>query len=181
MTYYKLSKLNILLIGPFFIITLGCSDEPSNLSPGQNQQSLTQAPSDSNKPVLRKVIGQKTQNVLNLQEEVKNNPGEGHISDLKITAKDPITLQGNAYVTAIGKISVGQIDYAIKLFQAQEDRFPADYEEFMQRIIKDNNIELPQLPGYQEYAYDEQNHKLVVLEYPDRKEALKGQVRGEKP
>jgi len=98
---------------------------------------------------------------------------------MKIKAKDYITIQGNAYVASVGKIAIDQITYAIRLFQASEDRYPADYEEFMQRIIKDNNIALPMLPAYQEYAYDEEAHKLVVLEYPDRKEALKAQVRGE--
>jgi hypothetical protein len=27
------------------------------------------------------------------------------------------------------------------------------------------------LPFYQEYAYDAPNHKLVIMEYPDRTEA----------
>ena len=108
-----------------------------------------------------------------------DDPGEGQVSDLKIKAKDPITISGNAYVTAVGKISVDQIKHAVDLFQALEGRYPKDYDEFMERIIKENNIALPQLPGYQEYAYNEETHQLVVLEYPDRKEALRAAVRGE--
>ncbi len=84
-------------------------------------------------------------------------------------ARDPITLSGNAYVTSIGKISVDQMDYAVKLFQAENDRFPKDYQEFMDEIIKKNNIALPKLPFYQEYKYDEVNHKLLVIEYPEKK------------
>ncbi|AMV40817.1 hypothetical protein [Planctomyces sp. SH-PL62] len=87
----------------------------------------------------------------------------------KITAKDPITLQGNAYVTMIGQTSILQIQHAMNLYQAANDRFPKNYDEFMAEIIRANNIALPKLPHYQEYGYDEQQHKLVILEYPDRK------------
>ena len=41
----------------------------------------------------------------------------------------------------------------------------------MEKIIKANNIALPKLPFYQEYAYDAPNHKLVIIEYPDKKAA----------
>ena len=87
----------------------------------------------------------------------------------KITAKDYITLQGNAYVTIIGQSSILSIQHAMNLFQASNDRYPKDYDEFMAEIIRANNIALPKLPLYQEYGYDEAQHKLIILEYPDRK------------
>ena len=76
---------------------------------------------------------------------------------------------GNAYVTSIGRISIDQIKHAMDLYQATNDRLPKDYDEFMNEIIKANNIALPQLPYYQKYGYDENEHKLIVLEYPDLK------------
>ena len=87
----------------------------------------------------------------------------------KITAKDYITLQGNAYVTIIGQTSVLSIQKAMDLYKATNDRYPKDYNEFMAEIIQANNIALPKLPVYQEYGYDEAQHKLIILEYPDRK------------
>jgi hypothetical protein len=39
----------------------------------------------------------------------------------------------------------------------------------MAEVIKANNISLPKLPPYQEYTYDEKEHKLIILEYPVRK------------
>ena len=36
-------------------------------------------------------------------------------------------------------------------------------------IVKPHGISLPQLPPYQKYAYDENEHKLIILEYPDLK------------
>ncbi len=44
-----------------------------------------------------------------------------------------------------------------------------DFAEFNTEIIKANNLALPKLPEYQDYGYDEKEHKLIVLEYPDRK------------
>jgi hypothetical protein len=50
------------------------------------------------------------------------------------------------------------------LYHADNDRYPKDYDEFMAVIIKANGIALPQLPPYQKYGYDENEHKLVILE-----------------
>ena len=62
------------------------------------------------------------------------------------------------------------MQHAIDLYQAENDRYPKDHNEFMEVIIKANNIALPKLPYYQEYAYDDKEHKLIIMEYPDRKE-----------
>lgn len=176
-----LGKIGATLAGPLLVLASGCIDQPMNRGPAADAQAATPAPApaaDPDQPALRKVIGQTTQDVLNLQEEQAKHPGEGQVSDMKIKATDYVTLQGNAYVTTVGKIAIDQITYALRLFEATEGRYPNDYEEFMQRIIRENNIELPQLPASQEYAYDEQNHRLVVLEYPEREEALKAQIGG---
>lgn len=84
-------------------------------------------------------------------------------------AKDPITVTGNAYVSIIGRTSVLKIQQAVDLYHAANDRYPKDLDEFMTEIIKANNIALPVLPPYQDYGYDANEHKLIVLEYPDRK------------
>ena len=114
------------------------------------------------------IVGKRTQEIGNAEAEKKAG---GVVASQKITARDPITLSGNPYVTSIGKISIDQMDYAIRLFQAETGRFPKDYQEFMDEIIKKNNIALPKLPFYQEYGYDAPSHKLVIIEYPDRKKA----------
>ncbi len=69
----------------------------------------------------------------------------------------------------IGRTSILNIEHAVDLYHAANDRYPKDYDEFMTEIIKANNIALPQLPYYQKYGYDEKEHKLVILEYPDLK------------
>src|SRR5206468_9336468 len=114
------------------------------------------------------ILGKRTQDIRDAEAEKKAG---GVVTTPRITAKDPITLSGNAYVTAIGKTSIGNIEYALKLYQAETGEFPKTYEEFMEKIIKANNIALPKLPFYQEYGYDAPSHKLVIIEYPDRKKA----------
>ena len=89
----------------------------------------------------------------------------------KPIARDPITLAGNVYVSAIGQTSIDNIKHAMDLYQAETGAYPKDYPEFMEQIIKKNNIALPTLPYYQEYAYNAQDRKLIILEYPDKKAA----------
>jgi hypothetical protein len=95
--------------------------------------------------------------------------GGAQVATTKITAKDYITLQGNAYVTIIGRTSILKIKQAMDLYHAENDRYPKDYDEFMTVIIQANNIALPQLPPYQKFGYDEKEHKLIILEYQDIK------------
>jgi hypothetical protein len=112
------------------------------------------------------ILGQRTQDIRPSTPEASKGTV---VAESRITSRDPITLSGNAYVVAIGRTSMGNIKHAIDLYQAENGRYPANYDEFMTQIIKANNIALPVLPGYQEYFYDEQEHKLQVREYPDRK------------
>lgn len=121
----------------------------------------------------REVLGKRTQDIRDASVETKKAGAE--IKQPKIIAKDPITLQGNAYVSIIGQTSILNIKHAIDLYQAEHGEYPKTYQEFMDNIIKANNIALPTLPFYQEYGYDAPNHKLVILEYPERKEQFQDQ------
>jgi hypothetical protein len=113
------------------------------------------------------IVGKRTQEIKNAAAEIKKEGAT--VATTKITAKDPITLPGNAYVTMIGQTSILNMQHAIDLYHAENDRYPRNYDEFMNEIIKANNIALPQLPYYQKYGYDDKEHKLVILEYEDLK------------
>jgi hypothetical protein len=113
------------------------------------------------------IVGKRTQDIRDANVELKT--GGARVGSTKITAKEPITLPGNAYVTIIGRTSILNIQHAVDLYQAENGRYPKDYNEFMEEIIKKNNIALPKLPYYQEYSYDDKEHKLIILEYEDRK------------
>jgi hypothetical protein len=161
----------------FVLAAAGCEDEvrvvskrpetraldQTGIAVGVDQNPRGQAPANAPAKQSGAIVGQKTQEIRNAATELEK--GGAKLATTKITAKDYITLQGNAYVTAVGQLSVLSIQKAMDLYHAENDRYPKDYDEFMTVIIKANNISLPQLPPYQKYAYDEKEHKLVVLEY----------------
>jgi hypothetical protein len=114
------------------------------------------------------IVGKRTQDIRDAATELKT--GKAQVGSTRIVARDPFTLTGNAYVAIIGRTSMLNIQHAVDLYQAENGRYPKDYNEFMEVIIKANNIALPKLPYYQAYGYDEKEHKLIIMEYPDLKE-----------
>ena len=149
-------RLPVALVLAVLGLCLGCEEE-------RNVASKPKAPPAQDKFI----VGKRTQEIRNARPELEK--GGAKVATTKITAKDYITLQGNAYVTAIGQTSMLSIQHAMDLYHATNDRYPKDYDEFMDEIIKANQIALPQLPEYQKYGYDEKEHKLIILEYPEIK------------
>ena len=68
-----------------------------------------------------------------------------------------------SYFAAREKIAfMIQIPEAMKLFKALEGRAPKDHDEYMEKIIKANRIELPELPDGDRYWYDPETEELMV-------------------
>ena len=93
---------------------------------------------------------------------------DNQISDGKAKKSHPLNPLGslNQYGPALEKISTMHIQQAVNLFYAAEGRYPRDFAEFNERIVKPNNIQLPKLPGGAKYQYDVENHKLIVVKKP---------------
>lgn len=145
------------------LLLAGCEEPRNPRTLNAKNPAPTPAPPAEKNTII---VGKRTQDIRDAKAEKAKGAVE---AGTKITAKDYITLQGNAYVTVIGKTSILSIQHAMDLYKAANDRYPKDYDEFMAEIIKANNISLPKLPTYQEYGYDEAQHKLIILEYSDRK------------
>jgi hypothetical protein len=173
---------------PLVLILLasGCEEEARNVQARPKSRALGQTgvnvdidpeyrepiPASQPAPNQRQqpsgpIIGQRTTEIRNAAPDLQS--GQAKVASTRIVARDPIRIQGNAYVSIIGRSSVLNIQHAIDLYKAANDRYPANYDEFMAEIIKANNIALPTLPPYQAYGYDEKEHSLIVLEYPDRR------------
>lgn len=147
--------------GIFCLFQAGC-EEPRHVA------GETPNPAPAKKPAEDTfIVGRTTQDIANASDPAVKK-GAKQASG-KITARDPLTLQGNAYVVMINQTAQLNIQHAVDLYHAANDRYPANYDEFMKEIIQANNIALPKLPFYQKYAYDEKEHKLVIYEYPDLK------------
>ncbi len=55
-----------------------------------------------------------------------------------------------------------QVPHALNLFNASEGRMPRSHEEFMTKVIKANNINLPKLPPDKVYRFNTELNELWV-------------------
>ena len=92
----------------------------------------------------------------------------------EVTANDPTkgkrSRQAGGYLGAVGharfyaehKLIFDSIKHALNLYWAPNGEYPQTHEEFMEKIIKFNQIELPELDEGVEYIYDPQDHTLKI-------------------
>lgn len=118
---------------------------------------------DPNPPVAQKpregVIGRKTTDIGEFDASKEKE------ADLSIDTSSPLhAMTAGAYKNAAGRIAQMGIAHAVALFNAEHGRYPKDHEEFMEKIIKANSMELPVLPGKLRYQYDVENHELKIVE-----------------
>jgi hypothetical protein len=77
--------------------------------------------------------------------------------------KGPLVTPAKAYFTMREKtIFQIQIPHAMQMYEALQGSAPRTHEEFMAKIIQDNQIKLPDLPPGQRYVYDPQAKELMV-------------------
>ncbi len=110
------------------------------------------------------IIGKTTQDI----QEYDASRGE-KVSDGAMKTPSPLNPLGamNAYGPTVEKISKMGIKRAVDLFYAEHGRYPKDFDEFMSKIIKANNFQLPVLPGGAEYRYDVEKHELIIVKPDD--------------
>ena len=121
----------------------------------------------------RETMNQKTQNVLALDEALASG---GQVASAEISATNPLLASADAYRTSVTKLSGMAVEQAIQLRNAQSiaDPKPLTHAQFLAEIIKPgqpDGIQLPMLPYYQEYAWDEGAQKLIAVDFPARVEA----------
>src|SRR4051794_21617627 len=92
------------------------------------------------------IIGKTTTDV----GEFDPNAGK-KVSDSKVKITDPVTGSLQAYGPMLEQINKSYVKQAVDLFHASNDRYPKDHAEFMEQIIKANQIKLPVLPGKKKY------------------------------
>jgi hypothetical protein len=109
------------------------------------------------------IIGKTTQDIGQFDANKQNQV----VSDQKIHATDPITAPVSAYGPMMERISMIEITSALNLFHAENERYPKDLDEFMEKIIKPNNIRLPVLPYKGRYEYNVEKHELMIVRDPE--------------
>jgi hypothetical protein len=124
----------------------------------------------------RATLNKTTQNVLKLEDALKDG---GEVVENKISVSDPLTQSAEAvkYVGAAGADMAVKNKIGVRnALNAMEDPKPYAYDRFMSEIVepgKPDGLNFQQLPYYQEYAWDEANQKIVIVEFPKKKEAAK--------
>lgn len=168
MPVFERASLAALSLAALLAIAPGCDGgKPASKAKGKSAAGKTA------KVEARETIGKTTQNVLKLEDELAQG---ARLAATSIDSTDYLSQLPQAYRTSVAKIASMNIGYAIQLHKAQSisaDSKPLSYDEFLAQILKKgqpDGIQLPMLPYYQEYAYDEPNERLVVVEYPARKE-----------
>jgi hypothetical protein len=138
------------------------------------------APLPSQAVQPRETVRKFTQNVLKLQDALAQGgqiaqgggevgPSGGYLGSI-----------AKAYRSSVSSIALGQVQQAIQIYDIQNNGPVQTYEEFLSGVLKKgqaDGIQLPQLPYYQEYAYDEANRQLVVVEFPARKAEYEKQAK----
>ncbi len=135
------------------LFLIGCKDPRTVSEPG---------PSPKEKSATG-IIGKTTQDIG------EYDPSAGaKVSDGKMKPVNPLNPLGglNAYKPAVEQLMKLQIQQALNFFQAANGRYPKTHDEFMEKVIRANQIKLAVLPGNWVYQYDVQNHELVVVEGP---------------
>lgn len=118
----------------------------------------------------RETLNKKTQNVLRLEDALAS----GGVRDSgQIASTNPLMQAADAYRTQAAKLGGMAVQQAIQLRNAQsiQDPKPLTHAQFMAEIIKPDQpdgIQLPMLPYYQEYAWDEAAQELVAVNFPAR-------------
>jgi hypothetical protein len=150
----------------------------SGPAPKKPEPPPVAAASPAQAPIqTRQTLKKTTQTVLELSEALKQG---GVPAEMSIKSQG-LGVAADAYRTSVGKLSIIAVDQKMNFFQAENDRKPKDYKEFMDRIIepgKPDGIMLPMLPYYQEYAYDPDAKELVVIEFPAKKEQRQRETTG---
>jgi len=130
-----------ILIPVILCLLAGCSDGMVSNDPSRN------------KPLQPKAT-----------DDIGEFKGDRQIVKPKVKITNPITGPLEAFEPMKQKIAQLGIEHAVNLFHALEGRYPKDYDEFMQRIIKENQMKLPEPARGFAYQYDVENHTLVVVQ-----------------
>lgn len=138
----QVARCSILLV---VVLAVGC-DLALQKQLTNNEDTQTQQPADSLQPGERKVA-----------EVGDGAKGRNYGGGL-------ITEPASQYWKIKERLAYDvAVTHALQLYKALNDfKAPKTHEEFMEKIIKDNKIKLPQLPPGRKYVYDPEQEKLMI-------------------
>lgn len=174
---HRLIAVGLFLSGPIVALVAGCDALTSLLPAKPAAEQKPAAPSQPIEP--RKTLGKTTQNVLDLAAAQADG---GVVIDNAAEAEEGgLGAYSQAYRHSVATIGGLAVEQKLQLYQAEHGKVPATHQEFMTTIIAPgtpDEVRLPMLPYYQEYAFDPATKKLVVVEFPAKKEQRQRETTG---
>ncbi len=98
-----------------------------------------------------------------MTQDIDEFQGDREVVVPDVEISNPYTGALEAYEPIKQQLAQLNIEHSVELFHALEGRYPKDHEEFMQRVIRENNIRLPEPGKGFEYQYDVDRHELVIV------------------
>ena len=95
-------------------------------------------------------------------ERVKAEAGVGKQGQVIGNKEGFLRTPVKALFVAKQRVAFLKVEQALNLYNAEHGFKPKTHEEFMEKIIKPNNIELPELPEGQTYVWDPEAGELMV-------------------
>jgi len=144
----------------------GVTVHTADAVPAAEAKDETERPTESETPDETKRVRQKPVAVQEHVERKKaevgvGRKGQGYGGGIVTT---PVAV----YFRTEERITFNiQIPQALKLYKAMNGQAPKTHDEFMEKIIKANRIDLPNLPDGYRYVWDPQKEQLMV-EHPRR-------------
>lgn len=157
----------VLVAGIVLVLGLLMLSGPADQKPAEPPPAAPATPP----PVqTRKTIRKTTQNVLDLSEA--RAQGGVVVDNAAEPEEGGLGAYSQAYRHSVATLGTVAVDQKLAHYKAEHGDVPATHKEFMAKIIAPgapDEISLPMLPYYQEYAFDPAAKKLVVVEFPAKK------------
>ncbi|HMP80630.1 MAG TPA: hypothetical protein PKD54_14340 [Pirellulaceae bacterium] len=164
-------RLTIVPLALIVVALAGCKKPSAQIanktqetqeSSAENMQSDQDQPSSTLPEKKEGVFGRRTSDIREFDPQSGKRVSDSSVDENRLAT--PLVGSLAAYGPILENISKMYINQAVRLFHAEHGRYPKSYDEFMEKIVRANNIELPVLPGNAKYQYDVENHRLEVVE-----------------
>ena len=142
----KIQSLCVLLTSFAFAFAFASCSKPTTPAASKTKMDSDQAQKNSQKQTRRKAeagVGKKGQ-------KLKDHRG-------------PLATPAKAMFKAEQQIMFLKVQQALTAFEILNDRYPNSHDEYMEKVIKANNLNLPELPVGQRYEFDTETHELMVV------------------
>ncbi|NOY41334.1 MAG: hypothetical protein GXP26_05800 [Planctomycetes bacterium] len=136
-------------------LAVGCEvselDVPqTKVAPKTNPKTETEQPAADETPVAT------------ISEPREFTPQDGKKGKRSRKAGGYLGAVGSARFTSVNSMTINQYKHALNLYWGTNGYYPKTHDEFMEKIIKFNQIQLPELDEGVEYIYDPEDHTLKI-------------------